>query len=367
MAAANAVSTSSDLIGVWRGTLGKKEVVVCWDMDGGNYYTLQKPLRLALSVDDHRSGVWIENDGNETPTEWQLRRLDKRHLTGTRRKGVKGKALPIYLNHTQVTAKDKTDQQNCNFDSALYVAFNAPRVSLVNVHTAGRSILINRKYHVISAFAGNVASVELIGDEESVSKVNKLLRDQLVDDIRSHLTCEVYDPPQQGDFHTKVRLRFWSDELLSWSSHGKGYCGGAHPFFDFSTKTIKLQTGKEINLWDWFKLVRKRDHSPSQICELGGSRCLPTSLSKRIGKLRPHVEDSNCGNVDFHASNDDQGYSIGLNQNGVAFIPDLVEPARIFRTCYANFTLPFVELAPYLNKTGSAFVDRILAPSANRK
>lgn len=365
IAAANAVSTPSDLIGVWRGTLGKKEVVACWDKGGGNYYTLQKPSRLALSADEQRSGVWIENDGNETPTEWQLRRLNKRHLTGTRRKGVNGKSMPIYLNRVQVTAKIKTDQQYCSFDSALYVAFNAPRVSLVKVHTAGRSFLINREYHVISALAGNIASVELVGGEESVNKVNKLLRDQFVDDIRSYLTCDVYDPPEHGDFHTKIHLRFWTDELLSWSSHAEGYCGGAHPFFDLSVKTINLQTGKEINLWNWFKLVRKRDHSPGQICEHLGSRCLPTSLSKRIGKLRQHVEDSHCGDFDFHLDEADEGYSIGLNQNGVAFIPELPESSRAFRTCYANFTLPFAELPPYLNKAGSAFVDRILAPRPN--
>jgi hypothetical protein len=55
-----------------------------------------------------------------------------------------------------------------------------------------------------------------------------------------------------------------------------------------------------------------------------------------------------------------EGYAIGLNEKGVAFIPDFAEPGRSFRTCYTNYIIPFAELTPYLSESGSVAVSRIL-------
>ena len=153
----------------------------------------------------------------------------------------------------------------------------------------------------------------------------------------------------------------------------EGYCGGAHPFFGSSTTTINLHTGHEINLWDWFNLVEKEenDHnnqdngvnSITQVCEFLKNRCLPSPLGELIINTPASYEDKDCKDVDFHGMVDG-GYSIGLNERGIAFIPELAEPARGMRTCYANYTIPFAKLAPFLSKSGSDAIHQILLHSS---
>lgn len=369
MSSANATNTSPELIGVWRGTVGKYQVVACWDRHGGYYYKLQKPLRIALRAEDQSSGVWLEEEyeRSETTISWQVRAPSGSHLVGTQIKGPKDLKLPIRLTRIKVAKKGEGDQQDCSFDSSLHDAFIAPRVAAEQIHVGEPISFMNKPYRVIAALGGNVASVELIGDAELVTKANELLRRELLDAIGVYFSCSENALPRRGDYKSKVRLRFRNDEWLSWSGHVEGDCGGAHPHFENSTNTIDLRSGKEVNLWDWFKLksVKGRDDKSGQVCEFVKDRCLPTSLAKRVRTTRPAYEEKECKGTPFHEMVDG-GYSMALNEKGIAFVPELMEPARVMRTCYANYTIPFTELAPYLKRPGLAAVKRILTHSANQ-
>jgi hypothetical protein len=361
---AKANEGAKELIGVWRGTIGKAQVVACWDGKGGNYYRLHKPLRISLSAPEQENGPWIENKGSETTRAWQLENSLGKQLKGVWRKSDTGPKLPIRLSRVMRPAENQQDGQGCLFTSPLHDAFNAPRVAAQEIHVGEPIELMGRSYRVIQAMGGNVASVELLGEEESISRANRILHRSLVDDIGSYLDCEVFDPPEQGSFATKVKLRFWNEDWLSWSSHAEGYCGGAHPFFGTGEKTLDLRTGKEVNLWRWFKLAKKEQDNPELVCEFLKDRCLPKKLAKRVSKTKTGFDDPSCKNLDF-LENVDGGYSLGLNSKGLAFIPALAEPARIMRTCYANYTIPFADLLPYLNQTGQAAVNQIIA-AANK-
>lgn len=361
---AKATEGAKEFIGVWRGTIGKAQIVACWDGNGGNYYRLHKPLRISLSAPEQENGPWIENMGIETTSSWQLEIPLGNQLKGVWRKSDAGQKHPIRLSRVMLPKKSQRDELDCLFRGPLYDAFNAPRVAAQQIHVGEPVQFMDRSYRVIQAMAGNVASVELLGDEESVSRANRLLHKSLIDDIGSYLSCEVFDPPQQGSFESKVKLRFWNDDWLSWSGHVEGYCGGAHPFFGTDKKTVDLSTGKEVNLWRWFKLVKKQQDNPEQVCEFLKDRCLPKKLAKRIRQTKPGLDDPECKNFDFLDAVDG-GYSLGLNSKGLAFIPNLAEPARGLRTCYANYTIPFANLLPYLNHSGQEAVNRILA-AANK-
>lgn len=360
---ARANEGAKELIGVWRGTIGKAQVVACWDGNGGNYYRLHKPLRISLSAPEQENGLWIENMGTETTSAWNLEKPLGNELKGAWRKSDASPKLPIRLNRVMLPAKNEQDGRDCLSTGPLFDAFNAPRVAAQEIHVGEPIEFMGRSYRVIQAMGGHVASVQLLGEEESISRANRLLRKSLTDDIGNYLSCEVFDPPEQGSFETKVKLRFWNKDWLSWSSHVKGYCGGAHPFFGTDEKTLDLRTGKEVNLWRWFKLAKKQPDN-QQVCEFLKDRCLPTTLAKRIRRTQPGVDDPDCKRFHFFDVVDG-GYSLGLNSKGLAFIPSLAEPARIMRTCYANYTIPFADLLPYLNQTGQEAVNRILA-AANK-
>lgn len=360
---AKAAEGAKELIGVWRGTIGKAQVVGCWDKYGGNYYRLSKPLRISLSAPELENGPWIENKGIETTSAWHLENPLGNQLKGVWRKTDAGPKLPIRLSRVMRPAKHQQDEHDCFSSGPLYEAFNAPRVATQKILVGEPVEFMGRSYRVIQAMGGHVASVELLGDDESISRANRILRKSLIDDIGSHLGCDLHEPPRQGSFESKVKLRFWNEDWLSWSGHVEGYCGGAHPFFGMDEKTLDLRTGKEVNLWRWFKLAKKQPDS-QQVCEFQKDRCLPTSLAKRIRRTKPGVDDPDCQSFDFLDSVDG-GYSLGLNSKGLAFIPVLAEPARTMRTCYANYTIPFADLLPYLNQSGQEAVNRILA-AANK-
>ena len=354
-----------ELIGVWQGTIGKRQIVACWDQTGGHYYPLRKPLRISLSPPDGVNPHWIENLGIETSSTWQLDKPTGKRLTGTWRQSEAAPPSPIRLSRVKLNKAREGKTPDCLFDSPLQTAFNAPRVAAQKITTGQAKVFMGRTYRVIQAMQGNVASVELEGEGEPIQRANKRLRQLLQDSIAAYLTCDSFDPPRQGDWTDSVRLRFWNDDWLSWSEHGEWYCGGAHPSFGNATRVLNLRTGKETNLWSWFSLVKKREGDPNQICEFLKNRCLPDKLAKRIAKMRAKVDKiAPCKPEDFDFGVVDGGYDIGLNPEGIAFIPSLPEPARIMRICYARYTIPFADLQPYLTPVGKAAVAQILRGAA---
>lgn len=367
MSVVYASNIPTELIGVWRGTLGSHEIVVCWDQYGGSYYKLQKPLRIALNADTQNRGSWLENEEvrSETTISWQLKERTGTHLIGTQLRKSKSLKQTIRLARVQVVKTDKENEPSCTFNSALHDAFNAPRIAAEQIQVGEPISFMNKPYRVITALRGHVASVELIGEDELIAKANKILRKEFMYYIGRNLSCEVFERPKQGEFKSKLRLRFWNGEWLSWSGHVEGYCGGAHPFFESSTRNINLSSGKEVNLWDWFKLklVKNKEDKSGQVCEFLKDRCLSLDLAKRVLKTRSTYEGKECKGMNFHEMVDG-GYSLGLNEKGIAFVPVLSGPARAMVTCYGNYTIPFAELLPYLNQSGLAAVNRILIPAS---
>lgn len=367
MSVVNASNIPTELIGVWHGTLGSHEIVACWDPYGGSYYKLQKPLRITLNAEAQNRGSWLENEEvrSETTISWQLQERTGNRLIGTQLRKSKPLKQTIRLTRVQVVKTDKKNEQSCTFSSALYDAFNAPRIAAEEIQSGEPIIFMNKPYRVITALRGHVASVELIGEDELISEVNKILRKEFMDDIGRYLSCEVFERPKQGEFESKLRLRFLNSEWLSWSGHVEGYCGGAHPFFESDTRTINLSSGKEVNLWDWFKLklAKNQEDKSGQVCEFVKDRCLPLSLAKRVLKTRPTYQGKGCNGIDFHEMVDG-GYFLGLNEKGITFVPVLSGPARAMVSCYGNYTIPFAELLPYLNQSGLAAVKHILIPAS---
>ena len=364
---ASAASTPPDLTGVWRGSLGKQSVVVCWDLSGGIYYPLNKPVVVSFATPDETNRTWLEyhrdQDPDQAETSWTLEKVANGKVSGSRK--IKGKTEAILLTRVQTATKGKENQEDCRFygggDShRLYDAFNAPRLNATAIKSGETATFMEKPYKAITALNGEVASVELLGDDSSVETGNEALRKEFMSDIVGSLVCRDESP---GRYYSqgKVRLRFWNADWLSWSSHGEGDCGGAHPFFGFDTKTIDLHTGKELNLWSWLRLVKKQGEQSDQICEFLKNSCLPAKLHKLIKKTKVTYEDTYCKGQDFHDMVSG-GYTIGINERGIAFIPELAEPYRGMRTCYAHYTITFSDLQPYLTEAGSAAISRILNP-----
>ncbi|MDP5238217.1 hypothetical protein Q9Q94_01675 [Uliginosibacterium sp. 31-16] len=361
--AAKATSTQSDLIGVWHSSLGKQRIVACWDSSGGIYYPLNKPVGVSFSASDETDRIWVENSSAQTPDgagiSWEFEKIANGRISGARK--IQGKTEAIHLTRVQTTIKGKETQEDCRFPGSstrLYDAFNAPRLNAAVIKSGGLATFMGKPYKAITALNGEVASVELLGGDSTVNTGNEALRKEFMNNIVLSFACRD-DGSDRSYSQSKVRLRFWNADWLSWSSHGADYCGGPHPSFGFVTKTIDLHTGQEINLWNWLRLVKKQDRHPGQICEFLKNRCLPEKLGRLVRRAKGSYEDRSCKDGDFHDMVDG-GYTIGINERGLAFIPDLAEPDRGMRPCYARYTIPFSDLQPYLTEAGLAAVGRIL-------
>lgn len=280
LSSVKAAETPSELIGVWRGILGGKEIVACWDAYNGHYYPLAKSRRVQLYADEQKIDTWIEDPGaDDSITLWRIHR-DMGTLSGVREDPHARKRDSIYLKQIFRLEKKNTEiSPSCTSSGVLYDMFIAPRADAVSMQTGDVRQFMNKKYRAISAFKGKVASVELIGDQKKLVKGNKILRKELKDAIRSYVSCDDFDPPHQGDYASKVHLRFWRDEWLSYSTHVSWYCGGAHPSVGFDTKTLNLNTGKEINLWDWIRLIKKQESDDKSDHNRAGMRIFERSLS----------------------------------------------------------------------------------------
>ena len=119
---------------MWSGTLGQQEIVACWDQYGGNYYKLQKPLRIALN-NKRNSNVWLENEWEESEEtiSWLLNKTINGHLVGSQIQNSTGIRLPIMLTRIRSSAPED-DKEECNFSGAVYKSFNTPRLTATQIH-----------------------------------------------------------------------------------------------------------------------------------------------------------------------------------------------------------------------------------------
>jgi len=234
------------LKGVWRGTIGKQEVMVCFDDDESSYYYLR--YFWGIPIIPSGENEWEERGEASIPENstghWKLSSVSNQSLEGDWLDPKGERIFPIRLDRV-VTRRDPT------IACGSHTAFNAPRVAAQKL-TVKES---NEKYRVLSALEGQISWIELNDNQPNAAKFNKAMREWFQNQVADYYWCSMKSPTI---YFNKVReVKFYAGNWLVLEDTDAETCGDSYStvyggIMDMY-KTFNLSMGKRIEPWDWIR------------------------------------------------------------------------------------------------------------------
>jgi hypothetical protein len=359
--------------GVWRGTIGDQRITVCFnhaeydiqDSFYGNYYydRYRKPITLRREPPERR---WKEIAVGPASGLWDLDRPAGDSLVGRWSKPGQKENLPIRLVRVpsptleSLSKAEKEFRRECGSDAYNLALEVPPRVVTGEVQQ-----FEGRRYRLLSvSVAGaegeslGVSVIELLEPGPHIEAINRQLMKSLPRTLaqmketlywcrRNRLDSDGED----GDQADWTELKFWTERWLSVDDRDSSNCGGAHPSAGGSYRTWDLATGKQVNLWTWFRNSRKPDSDP-QYAGYYFSYAAPEKLNDiivkaavRQSKDERSKDPESC--VDSLEANTE--YRLRLSKQGIVF--STVFP-HVNQACDEDVEIPYRRLLPFLTKSG---------------
>lgn len=224
--------------GTWKGTLGKNQVMVCFNDLDGQYYYLRHKQGIFLQREE-QGDEWHENvrsAGQNTETGiWKPRQAGKGEIRGVWVNPATREELPLALHRVEGTDRN----YGCG------PAFYQPIVEAVQFkYSAGSG-------GMRAITAGTAEAFELPESTRNAKKINAFILGWM-----KGVAIESYECEMGGGepMEKTLSLVFQSsDWLVMRDAMPDTYCGGAHPDFSISYLTFDLNTGETINPWSWLK------------------------------------------------------------------------------------------------------------------
>ncbi|MGE8394132.1 MAG: hypothetical protein ACN6QI_16420 [Pseudomonas sp.] len=234
-----ASAASSDLAGVWQGTLGKAAISACFnaapERNGSYYY--QRFLTPIPLAQENPGEPWAEHGNTGF---WHLDAPQGDHLSGTWRKAQGATPLPLALT--------RTSAEGCGGD-----AFNQPMEAAPLPVKVEKKTFGEHAYQVRTQ--GAQVTLKLNGDSPAIHKINQ------------HLARLAASPEGQNTFFSErreflgrngsaatseisVEPTYWSSQWITvrfyrWSA---GYGRGG---ISWGLHSWNLQTGESVDPWTW--------------------------------------------------------------------------------------------------------------------
>lgn len=248
-ASAYASAASTDLAGVWKGTLGKHSITACFNAapnSNGSYYYQRfvTPIQLTQV---QAGEPWIE-DGQTG--YWQLDAPQGDRLSGTWSKAPGDTPLPLALT--------RTSTEGCGGD-----AYNGPLEAAPLPVKVQRKEFEGHRYQLRTQ--GAQVSLRLEGDAPALKKINQQLerlaispegQEEFFSERREYLG-------RNGSGYTSeisVEPQYWSSQWITvkfyrWTA-GMGRNG-----ISWGLHSWNLKTGERIDPWTWVG-GRQQWHDP---------------------------------------------------------------------------------------------------------
>ena len=341
IAAVLAPADSAELAGVWEGTVGSLPVRACfvrrdWGTFGAYYYLSQRRL-IPLDGDE---GAFREGQGSDGP-RWVIERVAADRLDARWSRGRR--SLPVRLRRMPA---DETEQGPC-----ASLAFHQPRLEGVTTRTE-RAVADGVAYSRISLDHGGRFDAEVVtfafdGSSDAVRAVNATLASALSGDPPEWFDClrsAFWLGPNEGSYYDRLEPVLISTRWMSVIHGYEGFCGGAHPYGGTAYRAFDLESGREVDLHDWFTEAAVRRERLEEVDD--EIRTVQPALRDfLLAGWSP--EDPECDGVVSTA----EFWNIGLTREALVFTPDL---PRVVQACGDQFTIPFDRLGPFLTEEGAA-------------
>ncbi|WP_133682390.1 hypothetical protein [Paludibacterium purpuratum] len=332
-------------LGIWHGTLGKQEVMVCLAdesaMGGSTYYYVKYQSSIPLTSETPQSGHWQEGNRDKPSGIWQLGAVQGDSLSGQWSAPGKAGKLPIALKRIAALGQDQ-------YAACEVPAFFAPRDAKFQVMSGKAHVVDGKAYTEIQVKGRDLASLWLSGATAQIASINANLARQLKRDYWSYFTClsEGKREALGGDYSSWANVVAWGQRWLVIGTAVDSYCGGAHPNQDLDYQTWDLTTGQMENLWRWF-------NAKGTTGDKSAMWASPELTKVVLQSVEPRKDE--CGDDMQSAS----FYRLRLSRQGMVFIPSLGHADRV---CEEEVTVSYKKLLPFLNERGQHELSKL--PSA---
>ena len=339
LAQAGTPADNGQLAGVWQGKLGNTAITACFNLPSkfdnrGNYYYARHKTPIGL-LQTRGETPWVEvTDGDDKTGSWQLAPAKDGQLAGTWHHPKNGKTLPVQLRLVRPPAGE---EQPCASG-----AYNAALEDFPTLITSRAMLFKDRKDRTFRSLRlADQVTVELLTPTApAIASVNRQLR-ALLPKNKANL-AEYFE--QRRNFlgmdgrvmedEVHAEPTFWSARHVTVSFYrwaaGMGRNGISNQF-----RTWDLQTGKEVDVWQWFG--GKSDAGSHDMSTLPAK--LKTMLFKDAA-------------IDQECKGDYQGhgyYHLSLTDTGVRFWEEAYGSG-----CEQDFKVPYAKVAPFLTPQGRA-------------
>jgi hypothetical protein len=331
-----AFADETALTGIWRGKLGSAEIVACFNSSDagdatGSYYYVRHKTPIPLKREQGKP-TWQEAGGTGA---WTLPTPENGSLAGSWRnpKGGNPQALTLSRIATDDTGKACASDA---FNLAMEV-LPAPQIGKVKEFEG-------KKYRDVRI--ADVVTLELLEPGDKIGKINQALRTILprkVADLSDYFEKRRRFLGESGmalEDETSATPFFWSSHWITinfyrWAA-GYGRSGIALDY-----RTWDLQSGDEINPWEWF-IGKPPDK--------GNSNPLPQRLKKFL--FKDVTLDKEC-RTGYQGQGD---YHLTFEADGMKFWEE-----AFGNGCEQEFVLPYAALGPFLTPKGKLALRDVLS------
>ena len=330
--------------GIWRGTLGRQEVMVNLQPEdcGSSYYYLRHLWGITLAEKGKRAERWHEGRGDARAT-WTLDSATETALEGTWADASGQRRLPLRLKRVASVGGGKTGE--CT--AAGLDVFNAPRLK-AKAPVRAEYRFQGQAWPALEVPGLDLRALDGTPSGPALPRLKRFMRQWLDSQVLEYFDCQTgladfsEGKAQTPEFRAEWEPVLWTERWLALRETYSSFCGGAHPNGGvMATLTWDLSADREVDPWRWLRVGKT---------EFGG-RDLPPALKALLAKIyakeRGSAEDEDCRDAIERIAS----YRLAPAAEGLVFMPEL---PHVVQACADDIVVPWAQLAPFLTPAGAA-------------
>ncbi|HEY5993417.1 MAG TPA: hypothetical protein VIU46_02335 [Gallionellaceae bacterium] len=353
---------NSHLFGSWRGKLGDQEVMVCIADRHAAYYAVGHYSRITLTLADSSALIWKEGYPAGHQGIWKLDADNDEAVTGTWSAREGTAPIPIRLNRM------RSKEKNLRFCEEIYREL-ASAEPITRGKEQGR---YGMRYREVSVLGDSVSSIEVLGGNDTVSALNKYLRDDFQNKIVSTFACQDMnffetDENRKIPYTRRVSLFTVNGPWITLLDRGGGRCGAEHADNLQHLTTLELETAQPLKLAEWLVKNDENDHVDEDGRLYSPPEELTALLYEFAGKLEKKIrtkEDPDCEAI-IDPDPFEPILALSLGDKGIIFSTSYAPATANFCDVW-GVEIPFPKLTQFLSPKGKQAI-KILQQSKHEK
>lgn len=339
--------------GTWRGTIGAIPVHACFSSMGdsyrkGAYFYLSSKRLIGLDSDEHDGWIERAGKGGAESGRWALSVSPDGKLRGEWRGG--GKVLPVTLTRSGSAGEQ---EEGCTSRAFIAPRLQPAKITLKPAKVPGLAYSL-RTYDVGPLFPEvslqDFTFVPVQKGDLVILSAIRLQPDKPGGrgDYASCMQGAIGLTGSDGEYGIDVNPEWATPAFLAVHESTGGFCGGAHPSFDYERQLWDRQSGQRVDMARWFlssAVTPSSDGRAVSVHEI--SEDLRTAVLPYL-----KAEDAECKD----AAASQEWWNIGANSKGFVFTPSM---PHVIAACVDDAFVPYAAVSRFLSTLGRKQVARL--------